>query len=385
MSRLRMGTHALDGRVVGIVTLLLFLSVALVFGASAYTAAMRGDSGLYLTRQMQRVMIGIAVALVAARVPYRRSALLAQWGLWGAIVLLAVVVAVPKFSRGNAGIDRWISILGVTFQPVELAKLMIVLALPGWIDREPMRLQRDRRHLARLLAPVGLVVLLLVAQPNFGSALALVLVTAGIVWVGGVRRRDFFTLVLVGALAAMVALQHHPKLQSRTASWWHLLVTEEPDLGIGYQSYNAMMGLGNGGLWGADVEHRITPYEYVPEQHTDFVFAVAGEKLGLAGTLGILLLFGLLVARAMKVATRSRDGQGYLTAVAIGLMIGVYTLLNLAVVTGLIPVAGLPLPFLSYGGSALVTNMAAVGVLLNIAQSCRRPRRSAQRFVEVRR
>lgn len=374
-----------DGRVGVSVILLVGLGITLVYGASSYEMAQHHASNFYLSRQFQRVFFAAVACLVAMCIPYRKTAIFAQWGVLGSIALLFAVKFIPGFGIENEGIGRWGSLLGMVFQPVELAKVSLVLALPAWIDRDPVRFREDRVYLLRTVAPVLAVVGLLAMQPNFGSALAIVLITAILLWVGGMRARDYLLLVTIGLLVAGFAATHSTKLESRTQAWVRLLLTEQADDGVGYQPYQAITGLGNGGLLGAPTERGITRYEFLPDQHTDFVFAVAGERLGLLGTLAIVTLFTLLIARALKIARHCKDGQGYLTAMSIAAMIGVYSILNLAMVTALIPVAGLPLPFLSYGGTALITNMFAIGVLLNIAGGLGRPRRSKQRFREVRR
>lgn len=372
-----------DRRIVLLVVVLLVVGAATVHGATAYARGASDPSSYgLLPAHLKKIALALLVCFTAAQVHYRRAAQLANVGLMVSVVLLLMVVT-TKYAVSNAAISRWIGFFGLTFQPVELAKLCLVLALPAWIDRDPARLRRGFRELVLFLLPVVVVGALLLAQPNYASALALCGICLSILWIAGAPLRILATVLAVGLVAAWFGFTHVSKLETRAESWRTVLFEESFDPGPGYQPFQALMGLGNGGLAGAPAGESLTRYVFLPDSHTDFAFAVAGEQWGFLGVLGILLLYALLVARAFKIARQARDGQAYLTALAIGSMITVYAVLNIAMVAGLIPVMGLPLPFVSYGGSAMITNMAAIGVLLNISRSLRAPRRATARWEGV--
>ena len=373
-----------DRRIVFLTTVLLVLGAVLIHGASAYVpGAPDPDAVGSLPAHLMRVGLGVLACLFASQVDYRTSARYAEFGLLVSVIALLMVSA-GTYAFGNEGIQRWLSIGGVRFQPAELAKICLVIALPGWIDRDPTRLRSGWRSWAPLVVPPLVVGALIVAQPNYGTALALCLVVAIVLFVGGLSMRWVVGGVSFLAAGAWFAFLHYPKLQTRFETWVNVFLREQQDLGAGYQSYNAIMGLGNGHWIGVRPGEGIMRFSFVPESDSDFVFAVAGEQMGFAGSLLVVLAYMLLAARALKIARAARDGQAYLTAIAIASMIGVYAFLNIGMVSGLIPVMGLPLPFVSWGGTAMLTNLIAVGVLLNIARNVRRPRRADARWEAVR-
>jgi cell division protein FtsW (lipid II flippase) len=306
--------------------------------------------------------------------PYRRVGQLALLGVWVSILGLVLLLFDFPFVIKNGNIPRWIDLGFFVVQPSEIAKLSILLSLPVLIDRDPVGLRRRPRQLLRLLVPFCIVALLLAAQPNFGSILAIGLCVAGIFWVAKLPIRWF---VLAGALVSVLiwfGFTHVSKLESRLENWRSLLLTEQMADETGYQARQALVGLGNGGWSGAAAGEGVTPYNFLPENDSDYVFAVLGEQWGFVGTCAVLAMFVFLVFRALRIARETSDGLAYLMSISVALMIGSYAFLNLAMVTGVIPVIGLPLPFLSAGGSAMLTNLAGIGVLLNISATAKRAR-----------
>lgn len=373
-----------DRRIVFLTTVLLVLGVVLIHGASAYQAGVADPDAVgALPGHLIRVGIGVIACLFVSQIDYRIVARYAEIGLVLAVVGLLMVVG-GEMAFGNGGIDRWLNLFGIPVQPAEVAKLCLVLALPAWIDRDPTRLRAGWRAWAPLVVPPLVVGALVVLQPNFGTALALCLVVATVLWIGGLPVRWVASGIVGLGGGAWLAFSHYDKLQIRFQTWTNVFLREQHDLGWGYQSYNAVMGLGNGGWIGVRPGEGIMRFMYVPESHSDFIFALAGEQLGILGTFLMVVAYVLLTARALKIARAARDGQAYLTAIAIATMIGVYAFLNMAMVSGLIPVMGLPLPFVSWGGTAMLTNLVAIGVLLNIGRNVRRPRRADARWEAVR-
>ena len=369
-----------DRRIVVLVASLLVLGAVLVHGASAYDpgTADPGSVGA-LPAHLVRIGVALVACLFVSQIDYRLVARYAEVGVVLSVAAL-LMVEFGAFAFGNAGIDRWLDIAGVPFQPAEFAKIFLVLALPSWIDRDPGRLRGPLRSWAPIVAMPLVVGGLIAAQPNFGSALALCLIVATILWVGGMPLRWVTAGATAIVGAAWLAFTHHPKLITRAEAWRNVFLREQTALDADFQSFHAVMGMGNGGLFGVRAGEGITRFAFVPESDTDFVFAIAGEQFGFVGVVLVVLAFGFLVARGLKVAHAARDGHAYLTAVAVSTMIGVYAFLNLAMVSSLVPVMGLPLPFVSWGGTALLTNMIGVGVLLNVARSVRRPRRVDARW-----
>jgi cell division protein FtsW (lipid II flippase) len=295
-------------------------------------------------------------------------------GVWVSILGLVLLLFDLPFVIKNGDIPRWIDLGFFVIQPSEIAKLSILLSLPVLIDRDPVGLRRRPRQLLQLLMPFCIVAVLLAAQPNFGSILAIGLCVAGILWVAKLPLRWF---VLAGALVSVVVwfgFTHVSKLESRLENWRSLLLTEQVADDTGYQARQALVGLGNGGWSGAAAGEGVTRYKFLPENDSDYVFAVLGEQWGFVGTCAVLAMLVFLVFRALRIARETSDGLAYLMSISVALMIGSYAFLNLAMVTGVIPVIGLPLPFLSAGGSAMLTNLAGIGVLLNISATASRAR-----------
>lgn len=226
-----------DRRILVLVIVLLAVGAAVVHGATAYRegASDPGSFGL-LPAHLKKIALALFVCVVAAQVHYRRAAQLANWGLVASIVLLLMVVT-TKYAVSNASISRWIGLFGVTFQPVELAKLCLVLTLPAWIDRDPARLHRGPRELVTFLAPVLAVGLLLLVQPNFASAFALAAICMVVLFVAGAPARYLVLVVALGAVAAWFGFTHVSKLETRLQSWRTVLLEERYDAGAGYQSF----------------------------------------------------------------------------------------------------------------------------------------------------
>lgn len=368
-----------DRRILFYTGVLVSLGLITVYGATSYELGHRGNPFGYFSAHLQRVVVGLVACAIAAWIPFRRTGALATRLVWVAIFFLALTLVDTPLRVSKNGIARWIQLGPVLFQPVEFVKLGLVLAMPMWIDQNP-KLLRSVRGMARFLAPTLVALVCLILQPNFGSALALALVAATYLWIGGARPAHLFVLGSAAVAAALFAFNHHPKLYYRMLAWKGLLLHEAYDNDWGYQGYQAVMGLGNGGLRGVAPGEGITRYEFLPEGHTDFIFAILGEEWGFLGAALVVIVFGLLVARALRIAHRSRDGVAYLMACGIAMTVAIYTVLNLAVVTSVFPVTGLPLPFISFGGTALITNMAAIGVLLNISRHLPARRQTSARL-----
>lgn len=369
-----------DRRLVLLTLLLVGLGMIMVYASSSYRASMAGVTEFsFAARQTLRALIGLGVMFLLAWIPYRVSCRFALIALPAAVLMLLITVVGTSFTRSSYGITRWLHIFGVIVQPVELVKLGLALGLPYWIDRHP-EVTREGKAFLRMATVPGIVILLLALQPNFGSAMALALLCLCLFWLGGVKARWIFLLLLAGAVLCWLAYAHVGKVHERVAAWMDLLLRGGHDGRFGYQSYQALVGLGSGGWRGVGPGMSTMKYLFLPASHTDFIFAILGEELGFVGAGGLIIILFFWFARALKVARNAPDGLAYLVTLSIGAMVLCYAVLNLAVVVGLMPVTGLPLPFLSYGGSALITNLAGVGVLLSVTRHLRRRRAPNDRW-----
>jgi cell division protein FtsW len=281
-------------------------------------------------------------------------------------MLLAFLGLVALFLAEKVrGAQNWLSLPGArTFQPVEFARLALVLFLAAEMARMGPRLSSLRRGFLPLLAVTAVVVLLVIKHNDFGSAMALCLIAFTLFFVGGVRLAHLGVAAgaLMAAAAAVAWVRPHVLDRFRAFA--------DPDAyasGLAYQSLQSQLYIGSGGLFGKGLGEGVAKYGYLPDAHTDFIFSVMGEEVGFVGCLLVLGLFLLLVARSVRVARNQEEPFGQLVALGVGMSIFWYLMLNVLVATRLFPVTGLPMPFISYGGSALVSHMFAVGILCNIA------------------
>jgi len=349
----------------GVAVLLLSAGVVMVYSASAIVAADRfNDPYFFLKKQLFWALLGSVAMLVAVRVDYRHLERLVLPALIVAGVLL-VLVLVPPFGQSINGTRRWIRLGVVSFQPAELAKLALVLYLAAFVARNGERLGELRRGLLPPLLVAGGFAALVFVQPDLGNCLTLIALTFGLLYLAGSPAR-YLGWALAPALPLLaIAIYVAPyRLRRMTAFWdpW-----SDPR-GSGFQIIQSWLAFGNGGVLGQGVGGSRQKLFYLPESHTDFIFAVIGEELGFLGAAAFVALFAVLIWRGLRIGLRTSEPFGAYLALGITLLIATQTLVNLGVVTGLLPTKGLPLPFVSFGGSALLMTMLSTGVLLNISQ-----------------
>jgi cell division protein FtsW len=324
----------------------------------------------FLLSQLVWCFLGFIGCVAAASGDYRRIKNLSPWILGVAAILLALVF-VPGIGVLRNGGRRWIGFGRLPhFQPSELAKLALVLFLAFYGDR----FQRHMSGFKKGLLIPGCVVLPVLAliffEPDRGCTILLLAVCGIMLVLAGVRLSYIFgpALALAGGLA--LSLLHDPMRMHRIMAWIH---PEQNKDGVGYQAYEAMIALGSGGWFGLGLGNGRQKLGFIPEHHTDFIFSIIGEELGLVTTLTVLLLFIALVACGIYISKRSVDTFGLLLGAGITFMIGLQAFINMGVVTSLLPNKGMPLPFISYGGSNLLLMLICIGFLLSIARFASEP------------
>jgi cell division protein FtsW len=330
-----------------------------------------GDAFLFVRKQLFRAAIGVVLMLLASQWDYRNYRRLAPIGLFLSGVLLLFLLGVSAI-RGQRG---WFHLLNMALQPVEFARVTLVVFLASEIARRGERMRSLRHGFLPLLGIVGIVLVLVLKQPDFGSAMALSLISLSLLYAGGVRFGHLAgSGVLLLAGACLMAM-HHPHVAARVQGFLHPDAHASADA---YQSLQSVLSIASGGPFGKGLGHGIAKYGYLPDPHTDFIFSILGEELGFVGSVAVLGLYLLLVARAIRVAKAHEDRFAELLALGIGLSLFWYVAVNIMVATRLFPVTGLPLPLLSYGGSSLVSHLFALGVLRNLARQVEpvRPRRT---------
>jgi cell division protein FtsW len=276
---------------------------------------------------------------------------------------LLILVFVPHIGVSAGGANRWIRLWPSTFQPSELVKLSMVIFLARYLSM-PEYSPDDYKS---FLKPLGVMVIFEVAflkQPDFGAAMSLTILTFAMLFLSGVRLRYIASLLLL-AIPIIIKLAMEPYRLRRITSF---LNPWDDAQGSGFQLVQSFIALGSGGLTGVGLGSSKQKLAYLPESHTDFIFSIIGEEFGLIGVIVVIALFLVLFIKGVSIANKAKDGFVYYLAIGLSLMVSLQALINFAVATGLVPTKGLPLPFISYGGSSLLVNMAAIGILLNISK-----------------
>jgi len=349
----------------GTVVALCSVGVVMVYSASAIIAVDRfHDPFFFLKKQFIWAVIGFGCLWGALRMDYRRLERLVVPLLVLSFVLL-VLVLVPPFGQVINGTRRWFRAGPLSFQPVELAKFSLVLYLAAFLSRRQGLMSSFAQGLLPPLLVAGLMAALTIVQPDLGNSLALVILALVLAYLAGAR----VTHMLVIGVAAMPVVSLLVAL--RPYRWRRMLAFVNPwddPQGSGFQIIQSFLALGSGGWLGLGLGESKQKLFYLPEPYTDFIFAIIGEELGLVGAGLVVGLFAVLIWRGLRVGLRAPDAFGGYLALGLTVMLATQTLVNLSVVTGSLPTKGLPLPFISFGGSALLMTMFSAGVLLNISQ-----------------
>ncbi len=348
-----------------VVTLLLVLTgVVMVFSSSAVLSKeWYGDPNHFALRHVVAVFLGLVSMFVLMKVnyhSYRDPAV-----VFSLLSVVTVLLVVAFLMPSTANTHRWIRFGGLSFQPSELGKLALIVFMSYFLEKRKGRVN----ELGFTLIPVGAVSLLfaglIVLQPDLGTALSMLIVVGILLFVSGLSFRWF---ALAGALSVpvlYVLIVLVPWRWERIISFWDPYA--DP-FGAGFQLIQSWVAIGTGGVAGVGFMEGQQKLFYLPEPHTDFIYAVVGEEWGLIGTVLVLVLFGLFLWRGFRGAVRAPDAFGFYLALGITMMIGVQAFVNMSVVLGMLPTKGIPLPFISYGGSSFLIMLAAVGILMNVSQ-----------------
>lgn len=354
---------------VSCVAALLALGMVMLYSASMALLNPKTNEVLgahLLVMQFAWCVLGLGFCIVAASVDYRLLKKFA-WPLFGLAIVLLLAVYVPHVGKKVInGARRWIGFGGLTFQPSEFAKLAIIIAVAWYGEKFQRQMPTFKRGIVIPGAFIGLMLGFIFIEPDRGTTILLASVTGTMLLLAGARWRYIIPPIVLGAVGLALSFLHDPMRSARIYSWLHL---EETKTGIGRQVYQSILALGSGGWTGLGLGNgRQTMGGWVPEQQTDFILATIGEQLGLIATLGVIVGFVVIVLCGIYIALNSRDTFGLLLACGITLLIGLQAFINIAVVTNTLPNKGLPLPFISYGGSNLFMMLGCVGILLSVAR-----------------
>lgn len=347
-----------------IVMITVGVGVIMIYSTSYIPALKQLGDGLYfLRRQLLFVGLGFILCLGLAFFDYRLLSRYSAFILIG-VVFLLILVLIPGVGTRVGGSSRWLRAFGYSFQPTELAKLAIVIVLADFLARNEAN-QDGKARILFPLAVAGLVAFLVLLQPDFGSAVLIGILLLLLWMVAGVRLKYIVGLGLLAVplLAGLVVFGHGYRLRRVMI---FLNPWSDPE-GSGFQIIQSFVAFAHGGFAGQGLGEGSQKLFFLPEAHTDFIFSVIGEELGFLGVAGVLFLYLVFTQRGIRIALKAPDLFGSLLAFGIVVMVSFQALLNMGVVLGVLPTKGLTLPFISYGGTSLVVNLMAVGVLLSIA------------------
>lgn len=346
---------------------LLGFGLIMVFSASTVVSAeVYGSQTSIFTRQFIFVVIGLVGLMVSMKIDYHfyeRSTVIYSLLLLSLALLLYLLVA-PE----SGGVQRWIRIGPANFQPSELAKLAVILFTSFYLVTRKEDFHSFKRGLLPYLVVVGAIVLLVLLEPDLGTAASIALTAIVLLFLGGLRYRYLLGLFLAAIPALYFLVVRVPYRLDR---WLAFLYPERDPYGIGYQIRQSLISVGSGGWSGLGYAEGKQKLSFLPEPHTDFIFAVVGEELGLLGCFTVVVLFGLFFWRAARISVRAESPFGTYLGLGIACMIILQAFVNMSVVVSLLPTKGLPLPFVSVGGSSMIMTMIAVGILLNISSHAR--------------
>lgn len=344
------------------VMLLCMGGLVMIYSASAVIAAEQFDNPYhFLLRQIAALVVGLVAMAAMIRTDYR--ALKSGGIVYGTLCVTAVLLVVALMSPSVNGTHRWIFLGPATLQPAEFAKLAIVLFLAWRLQRDPEDVNNLPRTVIPCLVLTGFLIFLVMLQPDLGTSVSLALCVAVMFFAAGVRLRYIGAVALAGLLVLVIAMKGYQ--MERLMSF---LDPDSDPLGAGYQVIQSKISVGAGGELGRGLGEGQQKLFFLPYPYTDFIFSVVGEEMGLAGTGAIVVAFLILLWRGLRVASRAPDLFGCYLAAGITMFLVMQAFINMGVALGMLPAKGLPLPFVSYGGSSLVAGLMASGLLLNISQ-----------------
>lgn len=350
-----------DFILLAVVILLSLFGILFVYDASVIEAYRSfSDKFFFVKQQLVWTMIGLFLAFTLSLVPYQ---VYKKFGVWFFIlsIFLLIIVLLPMFGTKTLGAKRWISLGSMRLQPAELTKLALVMYLASFLEK--------KRNFAQISVIVAVVAGLVMLEPDLGTTVVLSSIAAGMYFLSGAPLLSFVILGVAGILMGSLFILTSEYRKARVETFLNPM--QDP-LGASYHIRQVLIALGSGGILGLGIGKSRQKYAYIPAATTDSIFAIIAEEIGFLGSLIIIFLFFTFIIRAFRIAKRAPDSFGQLLAGGIAVWLSVQTLLNLATMVALVPLTGVPLPFISYGGSSTVTNLAGVGVLLNISRYARK-------------
>ena len=333
--------------------------------SSIYAWERYKDSFFFLKRHLIFLIIGAIFTFLAMSMDYR---ILRRWAMPLLIssLFLLILVLIPGIGREVSGANRWFRFKFISFQPSELANIAVIIYIADFITRKENQIRTFLKGFLPPMLILGFTVLLILMQPDLGTSLALGMVVFIMLFVAGARLSYLLTVVLVTLPLLAVLIFSVPYRRMRIMAFLNPWLDPK---GSGFQIIQSQIALGSGGIFGLGLGQSKQKLFYLPAAHTDFIFSIIGEELGLLGTLGVVILFMILLYQGFKVIKNASGKFSYFLSLGLVLIISFKAVINIGVSCGLLPTKGLPLPFISYGGSSLIFDMVSVGILMNIART----------------
>ncbi|MBU1727198.1 MAG: putative lipid II flippase FtsW [Candidatus Omnitrophica bacterium] len=349
-----------------ITVILICIGVVMIYSSSSIYAWERyKDSFYFLKRHMSFLFVGLIFMFLVMLFDYRKLRKYARPLLFISLFLL-VLVLIPGIGREVSGARRWFRFKILSFQPSELASLAVLIYVADFIARKGEVIKNFLKGFLPPMCVLGVTALLILIEPDLGTTMALGVVVLIMLFVAGTRLSYLLSLILASLPALFVLLFSVPYRRARMLSFINPWADPK---GTGFQIIQSQIALGSGGVFGVGLGHSKQKLFFLPAAHTDFIFSIIGEELGLIGTLGVIFLFVLFIRQGIKIIKNAQDKFGYFLALGLVLMITLKAVINIGVSCGVLPTKGLPLPFISYGGTSLMFDLVSVGILINIART----------------
>ncbi|MBO5179721.1 MAG: putative lipid II flippase FtsW [Clostridia bacterium] len=361
---------SLDYGLLIVVLVLLAIGLVTVLSASAhYSLRTEGDSYFYVKKQLLFAVVGIISMLIISRIDYRILNSRISYVLLGIAFVMLCLVFVPGIGVTRNDATRWINLAGFQFQPSEIMKVAMIFFIATTISKNPKKIKQFWAGFVPYLVLIGAIAVLLLLEPHMSATIIIAVIAIAMIFVAGAKFSHLIPIGLVGVIGAIVLAY------TSEYRWKRVMIFLDPwqdARGDGYQIIQSLYAIGSGGLFGVGLGKSVQKYLYIPEPHNDFIFAIWSEEMGLFGVILVILLFGIFIWRGITIALKAPDMFGSLVATGVTVMIGIQAIFSIAVVSSSMPVTGIPLPFFSYGGTALVILLSCVGILLSVSRQSRK-------------